>query len=304
MIRRSTGSTNARRSAAQNRKLALEAKRKSLDKYIAEARKALAADQIPRAVLLYRRALSIAGSDKTLRAKVVALGGEIDPRGQAMLDEADKKYAAGDHLAALTEYRRIAAVFRPSGLASGKRAVAKLAEAEKDPKVAAALKEVKAAGLFERVDLRIQAARTKMLESMAALAASAGADADKTPDDVPLMDVVSGMSPNRQAEVVGTLTTIVKLYSDTPTGEKAAPMLEMLKSDKKIMASIEAWSADEAVRQLLAKGKMYEAAAMYKKAAGYYQQLLTKHPKSDYAAEASKALAKIKAKKPTALSPN
>lgn len=300
MIRRRT--TNTRRSAAQNRKLALEAKRKSLDKCIAASRAALAENEVPRAVYFYRRALGIAGSDKTLRAKVVPLGRQIDVRGQAMLDEADKKYAAGDHLAALKEYQRVGAVFR--GLAAGKKAAAKLAEAEKNPKVAAALKEVKAAVLFGRVDLRIQAARTKMLESMAALAASAGADPNSTPDDVPLTAVVSGMKPDHQAEVVDTLTTIVKLYSDTPSGKKAAPMLETLKSDKKIMVLIEAWKADEAVRQLLAKGKMYEAARMYKKAAGHYQQLLTKHPKSEHAAEARGALAKIKAKQSKALSPN
>jgi tetratricopeptide (TPR) repeat protein len=304
LAKRRVSVAKARKTAAQKRKLALEAKRKSLDKVIAEARKALAADQVPRAVYLYRRALGIAGSDKTMRAKVAALGREIEPRGQAMLAEADKKYAAGDYLAALTAYQRVAVVFRPSGLASGKKAAAKLAEAEKDPKVAAALKEVKAAALFERVDRRIQAARTKMLESMAALAASAGADPDKTPDDAPLTAVVSGMSLEHQAEVVDTLTTVVKLYGDTPTGEKAAPMLEKLKSDKKMMASIEAWKADEAVRQLLGRGKMYEAAAMYKKAAGHYQQLLTKHPKSEYAAEAREGLAKIKAKQTKALSPH
>jgi len=297
-------SASVKRTAAQNRKRAQEAKSKSLEKCIADARRALAADQVARAVHFYRRALGIAGSDKTMRAKVVALGGEIDPRGQAMLDEADKKYAAGDYLGALTDYQRVAALFRVSGLSSGKKAAAKLAEAEKDPKVAAALKEVKAAVLFERVTARIEAARTKMLESMAALAASAGADPDNTPDDAPLTAVVSGMKADHQAEVVDTLTTIVKLYSDTPTGQKAAPMLEMLKSDKKTMAAIEAWKADEAVRQLLAKGKMYEAASMYKQAAGYYQQLLTKHPKSEYAAQAGKALAKIKAKQPRALSPN
>jgi len=248
-------SANAKKNAAKARKLALEAKRKSLDKLIAEARKALAEKEVPRAVYFFRRALRIAGSDKTLRAKLAPLGREIDACGQAMLGEADKKYAAGDHLAALKEYQRVAAVFRSSGLATGKKAAAKLAEAEKDPKVAAALKEVKAAVLFERVDLRIQAARTKMLESMVA-----GADPGKTADDVTLTAVVSGMKPDHRAEVVGTLTTIVNLYSDTPTGKKAAPMLEKLKSDKKIMASIEAWKADEAVRQLLAKGKMYEAA--------------------------------------------
>ena len=303
ITRRTTNTnTNARRSAAERRKRAQEAKRKSLDKCIADSRQALSANQIPRAVYLYRRALGLAGSDATMRGKVTSLGREIDPRGQAMLDEADKKYAAGDHVGALKGYQQISAVFR--GFPCGKKAAAKLAEAEKDPKVAAALREVKAAALFARVDLRIQAARTRILESMAALAASAGADPDQTPDDIPLTDVVSGMKPSDQAQVVNTLTTIVKLYADTPTGKKAAPMLEKLKSDEKITASIKAWKADEAVRQLLAKGRMYEAAAMYKKAAGFYQELLTKHPKSEYAEQARQALAKIKAKQPKAVSPN
>lgn len=295
-IKRRATAARARKTAAQNRKLALEAKRKSLEKCLAEARKALAAKQLPRAVYFYRRALSVAGSDASMRKKVLALGREIDPHGQTMLAEADKKYAAGDYIAALKDYQLVAVVFRARGLSSWKKAAAKLAEAEKDPKVAAALKEVKASALFERVTARIEAARTKMLKTMAALATSAGADPAKTPDDAPVTAIVSGMKPSYQAEVVKNLTTIVKLYSDTPTGKKAATMLEKLKSDKNIMASIEKWDANEVIRQLLANGKMYEAAAMYKKAAGYYQQLLAEHPKSEYAAEARESLAKIKAK--------
>lgn len=237
-----------------------------------------------------------------MRSSVLSFAPQIDRHGKTMLTEADKKYAAGDYVAALTEYRRVAAVFLGSGLLSGRKAAAKLAEAEKDPTVAAVLKEVKAAAIFEPVVVRIQAARTEMLKTTAASATGTGADAAKTPDDASITAVVLGMKPNYQAEVVKSLTTIVELYSDAPTGKNAATMLEKLKSDKKIMASIEKWKADEVVRLLLAEGKMYEAVGMYKKAAGYYRELLTKHPKSKYAAEAREALAKIKAKSPAALS--
>ena len=108
--------------------------------------------------------------------------------------------------------------------------------------------------------------------------------------------LVAKMSPKDQAKVLDNLGVIVKLYRDTPTGRKAAPMLKQLGANESVMAAVKKWRAVERVRQLLSAARMYAAANMYEKAAGYYQQLLEKHPDSQFAPEARKELAELKAR--------
>jgi tetratricopeptide (TPR) repeat protein len=231
-----------------------------------------------------------------LRRKAEDLSRQIDVHGQKMLTEADQQYAAGEYPAALKSYRRILALF--SGLPSAKQAAEKLAAARKDPELLAAVREDKASELFEPVDVMIQEARKKLAKAKPAKPSEAGQPAGTAAKAPAPTDeaVVATMPPKAQAKVVDNLRIIVKLYHDTPTGQKAAPLLKQLGANKSVMAAVQKWRNVERVRQLLSAARMYAAARMYEKAAGYYQQLLDKHPDSQFAPAARKELAEMKAK--------
>ena len=71
-------------------------------------------------------------------------------------------------------------------------------------------------------------------------------------------------------------------------------LLKTMQADKKLMASLAKWKADEAVRKSFEKAAIYEQAKLYKRAAEHYRGLLEKHPDSGYAARARAKLAALK----------
>ncbi len=232
-------------------------------------------------------AAGVVGSDKSLQGRLANLKRQVDELGQKMLVEADAKYEQKDYPAALSIYERVLALF--PGLPSADKARLKLEAAEKDPVVAAALREVKAAQLFEPVAARLEEVRKALPKPKA----DAAPGADPEPE-VPLRDLVARLEVKDQAELLDRLEAIVKHCRDCVTARKSEEMLKALQADKQIMGAVKKWQSDEAVRQLLATARMYRAGGMEEKAAGYYKQLLEAHPDSDYAAEARKELAELK----------
>lgn len=252
----------------------------------------MAANKLAAACRLCCQALVIAGSDQGRRQRAESLAGEVDQAGQKLLAEAEEKFKAANYADALKSFQRIAITFR--GMPCSKKARERLTSVRNDPAVSAALKEAKAAALMELVMELIEAAR----EPLAAQAPIGPAEGQpRLADEV----VVAGMEPEGQADIVKDLETIVKDYADTPTVDKADLLLKRLRADKKIMSAVKKWDSDKAAGNLLARARMYRSGSLDEKAVQYYQELINKYPKTEFAAEARKELLALRVRDLSAL---
>jgi hypothetical protein len=251
-------------------------------------------------------------ADGSQKAQVASLTEEMNKAAEEAIAVADKDYEAGKYEAALKVYEKLAA-----GLAAhraGAAAKAKLAAAEKDPSVQAAVQEVRAAAAFEAALAVVQAKdRSSALRNSAkegatvkdapsqgltelteAISAGAAEPAKRTVQE---QDVLALSLPD-QAKVLNVLQAVSKSYPSSKTGGQCRELLDKLQANESFKANMDKWKAQESIRLRFQIAQNYEHSQLYRQALAAYQEILSKYPDSDFAAKSKDAIARLSGKKP------
>ena len=216
---------------------------------------------------------------KPLAERWVKIARQLNEVASGQLQEAHEVYNAGDYVKALAAYRRIATAF--SGLPAAGAAANGLAEAQANPEVEAALKEIRAAKLFEQVRNLVAAARRPV-------PATRPAEKAKPPPEPVAAATLRALPDARLLRAVDSLANLVKACSGAPTAQRCAALLKQLESDPPTKARLDRLRRGRRVHAALAKAQMYHKGGMLKKAAAMYRQVIQDFPGTP---EASKAAA-------------
>ena len=260
---------------------------------MAEAAKFLAKGDVS---LAYRNADFAApyATDEDRQGQVIALVAKIAEQANKLLADANAKYAAGKYAEALEGYRIL--VGMPKLPAAG-QARQKLHEAEQNPAVASALREPRAAILYDQVDLLLGGWTSKgdvKVASDKAPHGAAGAGTDCVDDYI----LAKQLCVEDRIKLTKLLTPIAKGFSDTPTGQKADKLLKQLLADPAFAAAFNTKQADENVRDDYKLAKLYVQNDKPEKARELFEKVISSSPDSEWAQKARKDLESLNAANP------
>ncbi len=250
---------------------------------------------------------------------------QFDQLGADLLVQAESHYAAGDYPTALRTYQVVAVSL--GQLPTGLLARARLEAAERDPAVRSAVRETKAAALYQTIEGLLQAQWRAEQPAPAQpgpedpltdpLAQPAPADADDPLADVePLeaswiageppdptqaarpadLELIARMPLDRQIRTVELLEKVVELYGDTSTGARAEGLLADLRNNGPLMQALQDRRNERVVQGLYEKARLYHTNGLHEKAAELYEQFLQEHPESPWSDQARQGLAEVRAK--------
>lgn len=271
---------------------------------VAKARNALAEENIAPVHRYLSRAQALAGPSQ--KSGLKPLFDQLDRLAEKKLAEADAQYEAARYLEALETYELIAEALGP--MPAGETARARLAEAEKDPSVQAAFKEVRAATLLNsargviRGHAGAPATDDEDNDEAGACEEDDFAEDDESADTVHLgamiepmtldetVEVVAGMPPEKQAFVLSRLQIVRERYAESPSGEESLMILSALEADEEIQHSIQGWARDQEVLEIYKMASMYHASHHVNKAVELYQQIVRDYPEHGCADQARQRL--------------
>jgi len=194
-------------------------------------------DKLNAAYHFLKSAARIANSGQ--RQSITQLATKLNDTAAQRLVEADQKFQDADYIEAMTAYRSLS---RMSQLAVAKQAKQKLKEAVRNPAVKTARREIRAAALYEDVEVMLfdvgdgepsaidclgcsdckkkregfgaeSVAIYDALAEMATLSKQLNAPAD--------VELATQLAADDQVKLLVRLEKISKRFSDTPTGRKA-----------------------------------------------------------------------------------
>jgi tetratricopeptide (TPR) repeat protein len=219
---------------------------------------------------------------------------KVSAQADKVLDDANAKYAAGKYPEALGAYRVLVGM---SNLPAAAEAWKKLREAERDPAMASALREPKAAMMYDQVDLLLggwtSKGDLKAAASDVTPPAAAGAGADAVDD----YGLAQRLGVEDRIKLTTLLRSIAK-FSDTPTGQKADKLLQQLLDDPAFAAAFNAKQADDAVREDYKMAGLYAQNRMPEKARELFRKVIDNSPDSEWAQKARKDLESLDAPNP------
>jgi hypothetical protein len=157
-------------------------------------------------------------------------GGSLLVVADILLTEADKLYAAGKYVEAVSIYQQLAA--SAGCAAAGTTAKEKLAEAMKDPHVRGLFEECVAARQY-------QGAAALVLSKGASATLPATATGPAEPKITPAQ--VAALADAQRQSVYLMLSNAAR-YPQSPTGQKAVGVLKQLESDKATQDTLEQFS--------------------------------------------------------------
>lgn len=225
------------------------------------------------------------------KATIATMTTDLNKLGDEAIAAADKQFAEGKYAEALKEYQRLhLSLASFPGAATAK---SKLDTAEKDPKCRAALQEVKAAGMFDTVELAAQRSAKAAAQPVGDSSAVADAATPAGEKDVTLADL-KALPMSEQARAYQCLQTIVKQYPDTPTGQKAKALLDQLDGDATFKANLGKWQVQDAARRKFEMGENCRTSNLRNQAIACYEEVVKDYAASEYAPKAKAALAALK----------
>jgi hypothetical protein len=255
-------------------------------------------------------------------AEIRELLKRLNEIGGEWLDQADGWYKGGEYLRAVRMYERVNRNF--ATLNVGERARDALDRAESDPHCQAALREVQA----ERVEQRIEgilaaerARRQRQSEDNGEQSESEAAGSTETSarvesrlrgtDDTAANESATAASdtPERVEEIrqlplarlvtaMNLLDHIIERFETTEAAARARADLDAVKSDEALMARLARFRATRNVEQDYNRAIMYVNAGMDAKAVEYLRAFLEVHPDAPQAPDARKHLREIESTSP------
>ncbi|MBS3820777.1 MAG: hypothetical protein KGY81_03340, partial [Phycisphaerae bacterium] len=251
-------------------------------------------------------------------AEIRELIKRLNEIGGRWLEQADGWYKAGEYLRSVRMYERVNRNF--ATLTVGERARGALDRAESDPQCQAALCEIQAERIEQRIEGILAADRARRrrpsedsgdrgesdaagpAETPARVAselrgpAEASASESTAADAPTRIDEVRKLPPSRLLTVMNLLEHLIDRFGTTEAADRARTDVAALRNDKALMARLEQFRAKRNIEQDYNRAIMYVNAGMDARAVEHLRAFLEAHPEAPQAPEARKHLCEIEPK--------
>lgn len=291
------------------------AKRNRCNTYLRQAQEHLANGNMSAGYRTLVMASTIA-VDSGLKQQGRQLASRYDEQANLQLAQAEEYYENEQYTKTLAIYKSISSMPK---LKSGQRALQFLIEAQSDPVLATAMRDIIAARLYRKVEVMLMMQSSEIPEGLdsgecfsntsggdnefeneysdAELLLSKCEDPDCTScssqhDDYQL---ACSLKLNDRCKLAERLQKIVSKYKDTPTGEKSNDLLTQLIADDEFSAQLQQFQDDADIRNTFSMANIYQKNKLYQKAEALYHKVIEERPSSEWSRKALLQLSAIEA---------